>query len=195
MRVAPDEAVLMSKGAGVGHSRLTRLDWILYVHPVLYGTLPENARHAVARAIGEINRAFGKRGGSVLAIGPGRWGTHMASLGVPVNFSEINHVSALCEVAQMHAFLTPDISLGTHFFGELVELNMLYFALFPDRPENRLNAALIERARDCLPELVPGLTETNASVLRVVQADEVEPEGLWLVANAPEQTVVVARRE
>ena len=195
VRVAPEETVLMSKGAVVGHSRVTRLDWILYVHPELYGTLPENTRHAVARTIGEINRAFGKRGGVVLAVGPGRWGTHMASLGVPVNFSEINHVSALCEVAQMHAFLTPDISLGTHFFGELVELNMIYFALFPDRPENRLNTALIERAHNHLSEFAVDLPDAVASVLRVVRADEIEPAGLWLVANAPEQEVSVARRE
>jgi hypothetical protein len=194
IRVAPEDALLMSKGAVVGHSRVTRLDWILYVHPELYGALEENTRHAVARAIGEINRALGKLGGTVLAVAPGRWGTHMASLGVPVNFSEINHVAALCEVAQMHAFLTPDISLGTHFFGELVELNMLYFALFPDRPENRLNRALIERARDCLSELVPGLPDNVAPILRVIRADEIEPEGLWLVANAPEQEVFVARR-
>jgi hypothetical protein len=195
VRVAPEDALLLSKGAVVGHSRVTRLDWILYVRPELYGALPEGTRHAVARAVGEINRAFGKAGGSVLAIGPGRWGTHMASLGVPVSFSEINHVSALCEVAQMHAFLTPDISLGTHFFGELVELNMLYFALFPDRPANRLNAAKIEQAADRLDELVSGLSASVRPILRIVRADEVEPGGLWLVANAPEQEVVVARRE
>ncbi len=195
LSVSPEDSLLMSKGAVVGHSRVTRLDWILYVHPGLYGTLPENARHAVARAIGEINRALGKLGGAVLAIGPGRWGTHMASLGVPVNFSEINHVAALCEVAQMHAFLTPDISLGTHFFGELVELNMLYFALFPDRPANRLNTEKIEAAVDHLPELVANLPASIAPVLRVVKADDVETEGLWLVANAPEQEVIVARRD
>jgi len=195
LRAAPRDVLLMSKGAVVGHSRVTRLDWILYVHPVLYGALPEGTRYAVARAIGEINRAFGKLGGTVLAVGPGRWGTHMASLGVPVSFSEINHVAALCEVAQMHAYLTPDISLGTHFFGELVELNMIYFALFPDRPANRLNTAKIELARNCLPELAKGVPETVSPVLRVVRADDIEPEGLWLVANAPEQEVVVARRE
>ncbi len=189
LHVAPEQALLMSKGAVVGHSRVTRLDWILSVNPERYGALPENTRHAVARAIGEINRVFGKLGGTVLAIGPGRWGTHMASLGVPVSFSEINHVSALCEVAQMHAYLTPDISLGTHFFGELVELNMLYFALFPDRTENRFNHERLETAKDCLPEWVPELPEAVAPILRVVRADEVEPEGLWLVANAPEQVV------
>lgn len=195
VRVAPEDAVLMSKGAVVGHSRVTRLDWILYVYPERYGALPENTRHAVARAIGEINRALGRRGGAVLAVGPGRWGTHMASLGVPVNFSEINHVSALCEVAQMHAFLTPDISLGTHFFGELVELNMIYFALFPGRPHNRLNGERIERAPNSLSALGIGLSDSVAPILRVVRADEVEPAGLWLIANAREQEVTVSRRD
>jgi hypothetical protein len=192
--IAQDEALLLSKGAVVGHSRVTRLDWLLYVNPARYGTLPESARHEVARAIGEINRTLGRLGGTVLAVGPGRWGTHMASLGVPVNFSEINHVSALCEVAQMHASLTPDISLGTHFFGELVELNMLYFALFPERPENRLDAARIEAGENLLPALAPDLSQTVRPVLSLVRADRLEPAGLWLVADAPEQRVTVARR-
>jgi hypothetical protein len=49
----------------------------------------------VARAIGEINRACGRRGGTTLLAGPGRWGTSTPSLGVPVKFSEINHIAAL----------------------------------------------------------------------------------------------------
>ena len=192
--VSPDEALLMSKGAVVGHSRVMRLDWILFVRPNVFGTLPENTRHTVARAIGEVNRALGKKGGHVLAIGPGRWGTHMASLGVPVSFSEINHVSALCELALMHASLTPDISLGTHFFGELVEMNMIYFALFPERRDNRLDTARIEGVKNHLSKLVPNLPKTVAHALHVARADEIETDGLWLVANAPEQQVIVARR-
>jgi hypothetical protein len=57
---------------------MTRLDWLLVVDPARYGTLPENVRHEVARSIGAVNRALGRLGGTVLALGPGRWGTHMA---------------------------------------------------------------------------------------------------------------------
>lgn len=195
LNIAQQEALVMSKGAVVGHSRVTRLDWLLYVDPALYGTLPEGVRHEVARSIGDINRALGRLGGNVLAIAPGRWGTHMASLGVPVSFSEINHISALCEVAQMHASLTPDISLGTHFFGEMVEMNMLYFALFPNRPENRLDTARIEAGQNLLAELVPGISRAASPVLRILRADAIEPAGLWLVADAPKQRVTVSCRK
>ena len=189
-----DQALLASRGAVVGHSRLTRLDWVLAVDAERYGALPEATRHAVARGIGEINREFGKRGGRVLAIGPGRWGTHMASLGIPVTFSEINHVAALCEVAQMHAFLTPDVSLGTHFFAELVEMNMLYFALFPGKPGNAIATERLDAAENHLTKLARGIPKAVAAVLRVVRADELEPEGLWLVADGPGQRVVVSGR-
>ncbi|HPS09618.1 MAG TPA: pyruvate, phosphate dikinase, partial [Kiritimatiellia bacterium] len=91
-------------------------------------------------------------------------------------------------------FLTPDISLGTHFFGELVEMNMIYFALFPERQGNRLDTARIEAATNQLSKLVPKLPKAVAAVLHVARADEIEPDGLWLVANAPEQQVIVARR-
>ena len=193
LNIAADEALLLSQGAVVGHSRMTRLDWLLVVDPARYGTLPENVRHEVARSIGAVNRALGRLGGTVLELGPGRWGTHMASLGVPVTFSEINHIAALCEVAQMHAALTPDISLGTHFFGELVEMNMLYFALFPERPGNRLDVARLASGDDCLPDLVPDLAPAVRPVLRLLRADRLEPAGLWLVADAPEQRVTVGR--
>lgn len=193
--VAVDEAdaLLRARGALVGHSRVVRLDWVLLVRPAVFGALPEQERHAVARAVGKVNRALGKLGGVTLAIGPGRWGTHMASLGVPVGFSEISDVSVLCEIAAMHEFLTPDVSLGTHFFGELVEMNMLYFALFPDRPGNGWDEAALEAAPCRLSETVPEARD-QTHALRLVRADELSPDGLWLVANAPEQTVHIVRK-
>ena len=131
--------LLAAAGAVVGHSRVEPVDWILYVVPEAYSALPDSARHRVARAVGAANRALGaqtSRTGGILAIAPGRWGSRMATLGVPVNFSDISHCSAICELVHMHDFLTPDVSLGTHFFGELVETNLLYFALTPGTPGN-----------------------------------------------------------
>jgi pyruvate, water dikinase len=183
--------LLAAKGAVVGHSRVERLDWLLLVVPETYGPMAEQDRHQLARAVGAVNRAIGKQGGVAMAIGPGRWGTHMASLGVPVRFSEINHISVVCELMMMHEFLTPDVSLGTHFFGELVEMNILYFALFPGREGNRLNLDTLQQAPNHLEELAPDMAGLS-SVLRVVRADELSPEGVWLVADGLGRQVTVS---
>ena len=183
--------LLVGRGAVVGHSRVQRLDWLLLVVPEVYGPLPERDRHAVARAVGAVNRALGAVEVGVLAIGPGRWGTHMPALGVPVRFSEISHVTAICELMMMHEFLTPDVSLGTHFFGELVEMNILYFALFPGREGNRLNLDAVMKAPNRLAELAPDAAALG-NVLRVVRADDLNLDGVWLVADGVERVVNVS---
>ena len=188
----PVEGVLLlGKGAVVGHSRVERLDWLMLVVPEVYGPMPERERHGVARAVGAVNRALAGVDVGTLAIGPGRWGTHMASLGVPVRFSEISHVSAICELMMMHEFLTPDVSLGTHFFGELVEMNILYFALFPGREGNRLNLDALMGAPNRLGELAPEQAGMG-HVIRVVRADDLNPDGVWLVADGLGRQVTVS---
>jgi len=179
---AVEGILLAARGAVVGHSRVERFDWLVLVVPEIYGAMSESNRYQLARAVGMVNRAIGKRGGAALAVGPGRWGTHMASLGVPVRFSEINHMSAICELMMMHEFLTPDVSLGTHFFGELVEMNILYFALFPGREGNRLNLDALMQAPNHLGELAPDMANLS-DALRVVHADDLNSEGVWLVAD------------
>ena len=188
----PLEGILLQgRGAVVGHSRVERIDWLVLVVPEVYGPLPERGRHGVARAVGAVNRALGMGGSAALAVGPGRWGTHMPALGVPVRFSEISHMRAICEIMMMHEFLTPDVSLGTHFFGELVEMNILYFALFPGREGNRLNLGAVMRAPNRLAELAPEAAGL-ADVLRVVRADDLNPDGVWLVADGVRREVNVS---
>jgi hypothetical protein len=91
----------------------------------------------------------------------------------------------------MHEFLTPDVSLGTHFFGELVEMNILYFALFPGREGNRLNLDAVMRAPNRLAELAPDAAALG-DVLRVVRADDLNLDGVWLVADGVERVVNVS---
>lgn len=184
VQVPPEDVVISATGAVVGLGRVSAVDRIVTILPEGYSVLADRDRHAVARTIGEVNRECGRRGGATLLAGPGRWGTSTPSLGVPVNFSEINHVSVLCEIATMHASLTPDISLGTHFFNELVEMDMLYFALFPERAGNRIAWDFIDQAPNALTKYAPGCARWE-SVIRVT---EVTPP-LRLVADPRNQRV------
>jgi hypothetical protein len=138
----------------------------------------------VARLIGAINRA--SAGSKLLLLGPGRWGTRDPWLGLPVSFNEINHVAALCEIVAMNENLVPDVSLGTHFLNELIEADMLYFALFPDRAGNHLDENKILGWPNRLQELVRD-AEKFEHWVRVVDL----PPGTTLYADAEKQTVAV----
>jgi len=104
-----------------------------------------------------------------------------------VVFAEINHVAALCEIVAMHDNLVPDVSLGTHFLNELIEADMLYFALFPRMGGNQLDEAGLCQLPNRLVELLPDAARWND----VVQVVDVEQGRATLYADAERQRVVL----
>ena len=172
-----------ARGAVIGPGRVLRPDRLVYVVPGHYGAMGQAARLQVARLIGRINQKSADR--SLLLLGPGRWGTRDPWLGLPVAFSEINRVAALCEIVAMNENLVPDVSLGTHFLNELIEADMLYFALFPGREGNRLDEEFLLGQPNRLLDLVPG-QEALADAIRVIDL----PIGSALLfADAENQSV------
>ena len=104
-----------------------------------------------------------------MLVGPGRWGTSTPALGVPVAFAEIENVSVIVEVAIMHEGLVPDVSLGTHFFNDLVELDMLYVAVSPEREGHLIDQDFLERrSPNCLAEILPDASNLQ-NVVRVIE--------------------------
>ncbi|MDA3923937.1 MAG: pyruvate, phosphate dikinase [Kiritimatiellae bacterium] len=188
--VADDERIMEAHGAVVGQSRVENVDRFIYVVPERYGQMPVNARHEVARLIGDINKALDKDTPCrVMIIGPGRWGTSSPSLGIPVSFSDIKRVSIICEVVSMHEYLVPDVSLGTHFLNELVEMDMLYLALFPNKGDNYINTKFFEESPSRLLDLVPGAGKWEDTVRVIDCADVVEGGGIRIIADALKQSV------
>lgn len=186
------QVVLRASGAVIGRSRRISVDRAVYIVPAVYGDLPLRDRYAVARLIGRIMHADGPRAPkTILLIGPGRWGTTTPSLGVPVSFAEIDTVSALCEIVAMRDDLVPDVSLGTHFFNELVELDILYLALFPTQANNAWSRTFFEtEAGNRLTDLVPEAADWE-SVVRVLDFGDAPGQGpLWLNADTLQQRVL-----
>ncbi len=189
--LAQSDRILEAHGAVVGQSRLTTIDRLIYVVPGVYGRLSMNERYSVARLIGRIAHLEERdRPKTVMLLGPGRWGTSTPTLGVPVSFAEINTVSILCELVMMREGLVPEVSLGTHFFNELVEMDMLYLALFPSREGNFLNEDYLTRSPSKLTQLLPGAAD-RADVVRVIDPRDACPGcSLLLNANTRTQKVV-----
>jgi len=193
--IAGDKLVIKSEGAVIGQGRKEMIDWIIYVDPDIYGMMPVTDRYSIARLIGiithHINIGIDKK---ILLIGPGRWGSSMPSLGVPVTFAEINTVSALCEVVAMSENLIPDVSLGTHYFNDLVESDILYLALFPQKKNNFINTELIKNAPNRLSEFA-SKPQNIENAVRVVSATDMADSGkLKLYANTMKQKVLIYLR-
>ncbi|MBN1127734.1 MAG: hypothetical protein JXA71_02030, partial [Chitinispirillaceae bacterium] len=178
--IGSDRTLLKTAGPVIGSSFSSGLDRIIYIVPSAYSSLPQQQQYAIARLIGKIARPPAPAvTGRVMLIGPGRWGTSTPSLGVPVSFSEIKEVSVLAELALMHEGLIPDISLGTHFFNDLVEMDMLYLAVYPKRDATVFKQDYFERAANQLVALLPEAKAWEA-VVKVIDAAEL---GLFLHAD------------
>ena len=173
----------------IGHSRHIPIGRFVYVVPSIYSRLPLQDRHEVARLIGRINSTTGPaESGGVMLLGPGRWGTSDPFLGIPVTFAEISRTSVLCEIVTMHENLVPDVSLGTHFLNELVEQDMLYVALLPQRENSCLHTEWFENSPNRLLQLVPK-AEKWVDAVKVVEPG-MENGSIFLTADALKQRVI-----
>jgi hypothetical protein len=183
-----EDILMESAGPIIGQSTTTTIDRLIYIVPALYGRLPVRERYAVARMIGQLNRlTAGTPGERLMIVGPGRWATSMPALGVPVSFSEINAASVICEIGIMHEGLIPDVSLGTHFFNDLVEMDRLYLAVLPEREGHWINPDLLMSLPNRLTTLFPQ-ADALAGVVRVIDGKALPHSSrLRLHANSFEQ--------
>ncbi len=135
----PGRRILEARSAIIGLGREIPIHDILYVPTAGYAALPEREKLLAAKIIeGLVQRHNPAR--HLLLIGPGRWGTSSPSLGIPVRAGRIAQATAVCEIVAMHEGLIPDVSLGTHFFNDLVEHDLLYMACFPGKTGNVIDS-------------------------------------------------------
>ena len=187
--VPTERLVFRARRAVIGPSVRSDIARLVYVVPSVYGQLPLPDRYAIARLIGQLTRLPVPADGLLMLAGPGRWGTTEPSLGVPVSFAEVNRVGALCEIVEMREGLVPDVSLGTHFFSDLVEMQILYLALFPGTLEDYVNIGLLDPAPNRLLALAPEEARWS-DVVRVVDAADLAGKRLRLEANSFRQHAV-----
>jgi len=177
----PSELLFSNKGNFMGGNVRIPLDHVVFVRPQEYLDLPEQAKHAVAREIGVLNRALA--GSSVMVVGPGRWGTTTPSLGVPVRFAELANVAVICEVASKEEGFMPELSYGSHFFQDLVESGIFYVAIFDGQRDVVFNPERLLREENVIATVSPQSAEF-ASVIHVTATP-----GLVVYSNVVSQEV------
>jgi hypothetical protein len=171
----------------MGGSVFENISRVVYIDPGGYAKLPLSDKFNVARLVGKINRTISSREEMpTILFGPGRWGTTTPAMGVSVTFSEINNVAAIAEIAYQEGSLIPDLSFGTHFFQDLVEMNIFYLAVYPDHEKVLFNTDLIRKMPNQLAELVPD----DKKYAPIVGVYDVAAKGLRLMSDIVAQEMV-----
>jgi len=184
------DLIIDSAGPVIGQGRQITIDRIIYVSPEQYTKLKISDRYELARLIGKLSHIDSEKDKTIMLLGPGRWGTSTPSLGVPVAYPEINTISVLVEIAILNKEMSTDVSLGTHFFNDLIESDTLYLGLLPYRQGNILRTNFFENSPNMLAEIFPE-AQNWTNVLKVIDPKIACPgRTINLYANAIEQKFV-----
>lgn len=127
-------------------SKMNRHNALLYSEHVLGNAIIENVRDVVyvkydadystfnnyqtADELEHLNSQLTARKTPYLLIGPGRWGSSDAYLGIPVKWPQISGARVIVELSLLGHHT--DDSQGTHFFHNLTSLGVGYFTLYLD---------------------------------------------------------------
>jgi hypothetical protein len=186
--IAPQDMFISTNGKFMGGNACLSISRIVYIDPEGYTHLPEAAKCAVARLVGDINRKSAGEDCVAMLMAPGRIGSSTPSLGVPVSFSEINNFAVLCEMNCPEMGMAPELSFGSHFFQDLVEADIFYMALFINEPDTVWNETLVLECHNSLETIAP-LAGALGGIVRVIET----PGRIRLISDIDTQKLVLFR--
>ena len=185
--IPADRILLKQEGNFMGGSVAQPLFRIIYIDPLNYTKSSLSEKYDIARIVGHLNKLIdNRRQMPTLLLGPGRWGTTTPAMGVPVTFSEINNIKVIAEIAYKDGSLIPDLSFGTHFFQDLVEMDIFYMAIYPDRGRVLFNTSWLEAHPNIMADLLPQSSQ-YAETIRVY---DVAAEKLRLLSDVVTQRLI-----
>jgi hypothetical protein len=116
--------LLMYTEHGMGNGVFEDLQDVIYLDPK---TFDKTKTYEMQMEIERFNAKMAKANKRYILIGPGRWGTRDRFLGIPVSWTQISHAQVILETG-LKDFIV-EASQGTHFFHNLVAMNVGYFTI------------------------------------------------------------------
>ena len=171
------EDVIFTTEFMVPQGKIDRVDYVIYVEPKAFFALSSTTdRFNLARVVGKVNAAMVNE--SFICVGPGRWGSSNADLGVPIGYGDIYHTRALVELAGKDCGLPPEPSLGTHFFQDLLESQIYPLALQLDDPRTQFNEEFFVKTPNHLKEWIE-VNPLMEGCLKIIRVSDYAP-GAWM---------------
>ncbi|MEE4175893.1 MAG: PEP/pyruvate-binding domain-containing protein [Bacteroides sp.] len=119
-----NERLMLYCENGMGNGRINNIYDVIFVDVEHFDRLKtEKMRDEIER----LNQQMVEENRKFILIGPGRWGTRDRFIGIPVVWSQISNARIIVEVSLENFPL--DASLGSHFFHNVISMNVGYFSV------------------------------------------------------------------
>jgi hypothetical protein len=125
LEVEQDKLICRTSQA-MGNGSIRDVRDIVFVKPACFAA---SKTRIIARQLGQLNETLRKAGRSSILIGPGRWGSSDAWLGIPVTWDQISTARVVVETSLRDFVVTP--SQGSHFFQNLTSFRIGYLTVNP----------------------------------------------------------------
>ncbi len=122
--VIDNDRLLLYSENGMGNGIIEDIYDVIYIDMKKFDKLKtEKMRDEIEI----LNQKMAKENRKYILIGPGRWGTRDRFIGIPVAWSHISNAKIIVEVSMEDFPL--DASLGSHFFHNVISMNVGYFSV------------------------------------------------------------------
>jgi hypothetical protein len=123
----PKENMLLYADKSMGNGVIENISDVIFVDIDVFD---KGDTVQMTYEIEALNKKFAAENKKYLLIGPGRWGTRDQWIGIPVNWAQISHARVIIETSLEGYPL--DASSGSHFFHNVVSMNVGYFSIQPE---------------------------------------------------------------
>jgi len=128
------EKLLLFAEKSLGNGKIDTIKDIIFVD---IKNFDKTKTEEIAAEITQLNEQLKKENREYLLIGPGRWGTSDKFIGIPIKWSQISKAKVIVETSLENFPL--DASLGSHFFHNVISMNVGYFSVRHEKSKSFIN--------------------------------------------------------
>lgn len=138
----PKEKILLYAEKSMGNGLIDNVRDVIFVDIDVFD---KGETVQMTKEIENLNKLFAETGEKYLLIGPGRWGTRDQWIGIPVNWAQISHARVIIETSLEGYPL--DASSGSHFFHNVVSMNVGYFSVQPELSKSYIHWETLKKQK------------------------------------------------
>jgi hypothetical protein len=138
----PKEKILLFADKSMGNGVIENISDVIFVDIDVFD---KGDTVQMTYEIEKLNRMFAEENKKYLLIGPGRWGTRDRWIGIPVNWAQISHARVIIETSLEGYPL--DASSGSHFFHNVVSMNVGYFSIQPELSKSFIRWEVLKKQK------------------------------------------------